>query len=441
MKSILLLDDDITFTKILQSYLKRHGYEIEVVHTVQQALKLLKSQDFDLLLLDYRLPDGTGLDVVASLSKEGKLYPILMMTSFNDVRTAVAAMRSGVSDYILKPVHQEELLHAIEHALDNFGNDTEKNITSDSQSEWVEGTSEQAHQLQQMIALVAPTPISVLIQGESGTGKEHVARTIHTKGVAAAHPFVAVDCGALNKELAFSTLFGHVKGAFTGAVQDHKGVFEQAQHGTLFLDEIGNLSYEIQVALLRVIQERVVQPLGKSHTVSVDIRILTATNEDLLTKVEVGTFREDLYHRLNEFKILVPPLRERHQDLALFINHFIQEANRQLQRNVETLSDEVWEVLHSYDWPGNLRELKNVVKRMVLLTPGIEAHVSSLPMEMTQTGMVSPPKSQKEQHQLSSEAQKIKEVLENCRYNKTSAAKELQMDRSTLYQKIKKYGL
>ncbi|MFN3755313.1 MAG: sigma-54-dependent transcriptional regulator, partial [Flavobacterium sp.] len=323
MKSILLLDDDITFTKILQSYLKRHGFEIEVVHSVQQAMKLLKSQNFDLLLLDYRLPDGTGLDVVASLSKEGKSYPILMMTSFNDVRTAVAAMRSGVSDYILKPVHQEELLHAIKQAIVNFGKDSESDVTSIPQPEWVEGISDEAYQLQQMIALVAPTPISVLIQGESGTGKEHVARTIHNKGVAASHPFIAVDCGALSKELAFSTLFGHAKGAFTGAVQDHKGVFEQAQQGTLFLDEIGNLSYEIQVALLRVIQERVVQPLGKTQPVSVDIRILAATNEDLLTKVEEGTFREDLYHRLNEFKILVPPLRERHQDLELFVNHFI----------------------------------------------------------------------------------------------------------------------
>jgi two-component system, NtrC family, response regulator HydG len=441
MKSILLLDDDITFTKILQSYLKRQGYEVEVVHAVQQALKLLKNQSFDLLLLDYRLPDGTGLDVVASLSKEGKLYPILMMTSFNDVRTAVAAMRSGVSDYILKPIHQEELLHAIEQALENFGKDLEGDVTSMPQSEWVKGTSEEANQLQQMIALVAPTPISVLIQGESGTGKEHVARTIHAKGDAASHPFIAVDCGALSKELAFSILFGHAKGAFTGAVQDHKGVFEQAQHGTLFLDEIGNLSYEIQVALLRVIQERVVQPLGKTQAVSVDIRILAATNEDLLTKVEEGTFREDLYHRLNEFKILVPPLRERHQDLELFVNHFIQDANRQLHRNVETLSDEVWEVLHSYDWPGNLRELKNVVKRMVLLTLGKEAQVSSLPMEMTQTGKLSKAKLQKEENHLSSEAQKIKEVLENCRYNKTLAAKELQMDRSTLYQKIKKYDL
>jgi two-component system, NtrC family, response regulator HydG len=408
---------------------------------VQQALKLLKNQSFDLLLLDYRLPDGTGLDVVASLSKEGKLYPILMMTSFNDVRTAVAAMRSGVSDYILKPIHQEELLHAIEQALENFGKDLEGDVTSMPQSEWVKGTSEEANQLQQMIALVAPTPISVLIQGESGTGKEHVARTIHAKGDAASHPFIAVDCGALSKELAFSILFGHAKGAFTGAVQDHKGVFEQAQHGTLFLDEIGNLSYEIQVALLRVIQERVVQPLGKTQAVSVDIRILAATNEDLLTKVEEGTFREDLYHRLNEFKILVPPLRERHQDLELFVNHFIQDANRQLHRNVETLSDEVWEVLHSYDWPGNLRELKNVVKRMVLLTLGKEAQVSSLPMEMTQTGKLSKAKLQKEENHLSSEAQKIKEVLENCRYNKTLAAKELQMDRSTLYQKIKKYDL
>jgi two-component system, NtrC family, response regulator HydG len=441
MNRLLLLDDDITFTKILQAYLNRHGFEVEITHSVQQALKTLQSSSFDVLLLDYRLPDGTGIDVVESLSNQGKNFPSIMMTSFNDVRTAVQAMRSGVSDYILKPVHQEELILTIRNVMAHGSTVQDSTPVVSNSSQWVEATSDKALQLQHMIALVAPTPISVLIEGESGTGKEHVARTIHQKSLAAAQPFIAVDCGALSKELAFSTLFGHAKGSFTGAVQDHKGVFEQAQQGTLFLDEIGNLTYEIQVALLRVIQERVVQPLGKPQPVSVDIRILAATNEDLLQKVERGEFREDLYHRLNEFKIQVPPLRERKEDLERFVYHFINESNSLLQRHVSTLSDEVWDVLHAYDWPGNLRELKNVVKRMVLLTTGSEAALASLPMEMIQSLQNQPHRNEPFLHHLNDEGQHIKSVLERCRYNKTLAAKELNIDRSTLYQKIKKYGL
>ncbi len=292
------------------------------------------------------------------------------------------------------------------------------------------------------IRLVAPTDLTLLIEGESGTGKEHVARYVHQLSPRKHKPFVAIDCGVLSEELAGSELFGSVKGAFTGAVADKKGHFELADGGTLFLDEIGNMSYEIQVKLLRAIQERVITPTGGTKKQKVDVRIIAATNEDLSSRVEAGEFREDLYYRINEFKIKIPALRERMNDFDTFLHHFLKKTNTELGKNVRRFSDALLAILKSYKWPGNLRELNNTIRRMVLLTEGPEIQVSTLPEELipAATGSFSPTTDLKLLQQ-TQEREWIINTLETVRYNKSKAARLLCIDRKTLYYKMAKYGI
>ena len=460
MTNVLLVEDDPTFSSILNGFLKRHEYEVETHYNVQGGLKAINTREFDIVLLDYRLGDGDGLELVDALRSKGLRTPAIIMTSFDDVRTAVKAMRKGVYDYITKPVNPEELLMVLQECLksDTDRSDSHPEVlpsrkqrTSRAVSpdtDYVQGESRLAKKLQEYIQLVSPTDMSVLIRGESGTGKEYVARAIHNYSKRADKPFVSIDCGTLSKELAASELFGHIKGSFTGAVVDKRGQFEEANGGTLFLDEIGNLSYDVQVKLLRALQERVIQPIGANKTVQVDVRVIAATNEDLVGASSKGNFREDLYHRINEFEILVPPLREREKDLELFINYFMDRANAELGREVSDLGPEVKAVFAAYDWPGNLRELKNVIKRMVLLTQGHTAEISSLPEDMvvsmktkenknTDQGTEGDLKSMSEAH----ERQLIIEVLEKVRYNKSKAAQMLNIDRKTLYNKLEKYNI
>ncbi|SEM94317.1 two-component system, NtrC family, response regulator HydG [bacterium A37T11] len=457
MAQILLVEDDTTFSAILDGFLKKNGHEVTVTYNVKGGIEAVYNTSFDLILLDYRLADGTGLDVLQAFRDKGSLIPAIIMTSFNDVRTAVRAMRQGVFDYITKPVNPDELLMVLNEAL-NGGDMQESSGKQRSISkvkdlaeglpEYVEGKSPEAKKLQEYIKLVAPTEMSVLIRGESGTGKEYVARAIHTHSKRANKPFISIDCGTLSKELAASELFGHIKGSFTGALTDKRGQFEEASGGTLFLDEIGNLSYDVQVKLLRALQERVIQPVGANKHVKVDVRVIAATNDELFGNAANGTFREDLYHRINEFEIIVPSLRDRGADLDLFIDYFVAKANEELGRQVTNLSDEVRSIFATYDWPGNLRELKNVIKRMVLLTPGEEAKADALPDEMV-FSMRQPqaipafPKdtvdlrSQSEAH----ERNLIIDVLQKAKYNKSKAAQMLNIDRKTLYNKLEKYGI
>ncbi|MDN3587249.1 sigma-54 dependent transcriptional regulator [Pedobacter aquatilis] len=442
MARILILEDDTTFAQLLEGFLTKNNHEVTLVTHVKQSFKLLESQEFDLLLIDYRLPDGVGLNVITHTRNLGFATPIIIMTSFNDVRTAVKSMQMGAFDYITKPVNPDELLMVIKNSLTKKDNKTTNQTTTDS--DFIRGKSAIADKLYGHIALVAPTDMSVIIQGESGTGKEFAARTLHQQSKRANKPFIAIDCGALSKDLAASELFGHVKGAFTGALNDKKGQFEAADGGTLFLDEVGNLSYEVQIKLLRALQERVIQPLGSTKQVQVDVRIITATNDDLASSMQGGEFREDLYHRLNEFKIQLPPLRDRGGDLELFINHFIQLSNRDLDRNVQTISADAKALLLNYDWPGNLRELSNVIKRMVLLTQGDVAKIEALPDEMmisvnqqTAAGNSSDLKAVNEQN----EKALITETLIRVRHNKSKAAKILNIDRKTLYAKMERYGI
>jgi len=381
MARILILEDDTTFAQLLEGFLTKNNHEVTLVTHIKQSFKLIENQEFDLLLIDYRLPDGIGFEVLTHVRDLGLSIPIIIMTSFNDVRTAVKSIQLGAFDYITKPVNPDELLMVIKNSLTK--KDSKDIIVEKVDSDLIRGKSAIADRLYEHIALVAPTDMSVIIQGESGTGKEFAARTLHQQSKRAGKPFVAIDCGALSKDLAASELFGHVKGAFTGALSDKKGQFEAANGGTIFLDEVGNLSYEVQIKLLRALQERVIQPLGSTKQVAVDVRIITATNDDLNNSIQQGEFREDLYHRLNEFKIQLPALRDRGSDLELFINHFIQLSNRDLDRNVKSISADAKSLLLNYDWPGNLRELSNVIKRMVLLSPGDIAQVNALPDEMT----------------------------------------------------------
>ncbi|WP_285009466.1 sigma-54-dependent transcriptional regulator [Pedobacter faecalis] len=438
MAKTLIIEDDLTFSHILEGFLTKNGHQAVLYQDIKTSLPALERQSPEIILLDYRLPDGTGIDVLSYLRDRQMDVPVVIMTSFNDVRTAVRSMQMGAVDYITKPVNPDELLMVINHAL-NSG-DTPSSIEF---ADALKGKSPNAEKLYEHIALVAPTNMSVIIQGESGTGKEYAARAVHMQSSRKEHPFIAIDCGALSKELAASELFGHVKGAFTGALSDKAGQFQAANKGTIFLDEIGNLSYEVQIKLLRALQERVIQPVGGTKTIKTDVRIIAATNDDLKTSVANGTFREDLYHRLNEFKIQLPPLRSRGKDIELFIDHFVALANKDLNRNVKHISAEAKELLMRYDWPGNLRELKNVIKRMVLLTPGDTAEAGSLPEEMIIAINQDPKASGSDLKAINetNERAMIVETLIKVKYNKSKAAKLLNIDRKTLYSKMERYEI
>jgi two-component system, NtrC family, response regulator HydG len=444
MASILLIEDDLTFSRILDGFLSKKGYQVTTCHKGKDGLKAFESKSFDFILLDYRLPDTTGMDLLLEIKKANTTVPVVIMTSFSDIRTAVKAIKSGAYEYITKPVNPDELLMILQQALKKEKTTAPVNTTS---NHIVLGSSPVAKELHEMVKLVAPTNMSVLIEGESGTGKENVARTIHQLSPRAKGPFVAVDCGSLSKELAGSELFGHVRGSFTGAILDKIGQFEAANKGTIFLDEVGNLSYDVQVKLLRAIQERMVQPIGSNKEMRVDVRIITATNDDLAESVRRGEFREDLYHRVNEFKLKVPAVRERGRDLYEFLDFFREDANRELQRNVRTFDDEVLKLFENYDWPGNLREMKNVVKRAVLLSREDKITLNALPQEMIEsmrelqnkekTAGVYDLKALQEVQ----EREMILKTLQEVRYNKSKAARILNIDRKTLYLKMDKYGI
>jgi len=441
MANILLVEDDKTFIQILQGFLIKHGHEVDAKNCIKDAIASIEKKEYELILLDYRLPDGIGLDLIKLLRSRNIKTPIIVITSFNDIRTAVNALKMGAFDYITKPVIPDELLMIINEAISKK-EPKQTNLLSKS-NQFVEGNSEKSTQLNDYIKLVAPTEVSVIIQGESGTGKEHIARSIHSLSKRSKEPFVAIDCGTLSTELAASELFGHSKGSFTGALNDKKGQFEMANKGTFFLDEVGNLSYEVQVKLLRTLQEKVIQPIGSNRTVKIDVRIIAATNEDLLLKVKNGSFREDLYHRLNEFKILVPALRQRKGDLKQFIQHFMTLSNVELERNVTHVSDEVMQIFSLYEWPGNLREMKNSIKRAVLLTKGDTIEKAVLPEEMILETFTNPSESEFDLKALhgTSEKEIILRTLQEVKYNKSKAARLLNIDRKTLYLKLAKYNI
>lgn len=397
MTHILIVEDDLAFGTMMQTWLKKKGFETSRATSVGAAARLLMDGTKpDLVLSDLRLPDHDGLFLLGWMRKRGHNAPFIVMTNYAEVQNAVLAMKLGAADYIAKPVQPDILLQKIKDALAQAANTTAaadastpppstpnknshsssdksnetKTETSSNVPRYIEGKSEASKQLYSYVQLVAPTPMSVLILGASGTGKEYVARRIHELSSRSDKPFFALDCGAIPKDVAASEFFGHKKGSFTGADSDKRGAFETANGGTLFLDEVGNLSYDVQVQLLRALQERRIRPVGGDREIEVDIRLVCATNENLEQAVAEGRFREDLYHRINEFTIYMPQLRERGNDLFLFADLFIRQANEELQRNVEGFDASAAEMLVSNSWPGNLRQLNNVMKRAVLLTRG-----------------------------------------------------------------------
>ncbi|NBP68090.1 MAG: sigma-54-dependent Fis family transcriptional regulator [Cytophagia bacterium] len=446
MKSILLIEDDSTFSRMISMFLTKLGYTITVAADGKEGLKKIESQPFHLVLLDYRLPDALGIDLLKEIKQAKPEIPVIIMTSFSDLRTAVRCMRAGAYEYITKPVNPDELQLLVQQALSNTVA-TQVVKTSTARSHFYEGVSDVSKELMELVKVVAPTELSVIIEGESGTGKENVANAIHRLSKRATGPFVALDCGALSKELAASELFGHTKGSFTGALNNKVGQFEMANGGTLFLDEVGNLSYEVQVKLLRAVQERKIQPIGSNKEIAVDVRIITATNENLLNASKEGNFREDLFHRLNEFKINVPTLQQRGKDVIGFAGFFREQANEELNKNVLGFSEEVLTFFQTYSWPGNLRELKNCVRRAVLLCSGELIQLSNLPAEMldadkkTESETIVANEFDLKAIQEKNEREKIIQILQEVRYNKSKAAKLLNIDRKTLYAKMEKYNI
>lgn len=384
------------------------------------------------------MPDGNGIELLKQVKAKHANLPVIMMTSYAEIQTAVQAIKLGASDYIAKPLNPEELLGKINELLpaapssDIVSREYVGNV-------YLEGQSLAATQLFQHVRLVAPTDLSVLITGSSGTGKEYIARRIHEQSTRAQAPFIAVDCGAIAKELAASEFFGHIKGSFTGAIDNKTGAFAAANGGTIFLDEIGNLTYEIQVQLLRALQERKIKPLGSNQEIPINIRLVSATNENLREAIGKGDFREDLYHRINEFTIRVPDLKERKEDLLLFANHFLDLANHELNKDIIGFDAETTRLFISYDWPGNLRQMKNVIRYATLLSSGRYITPAELPAEITELkpvkGVVSHLKDENYERTM------IIQALQEAGNNKTKAAQLLGIDRKTLYNKLKAYRI
>ncbi len=458
---ILLVEDDVVFSKMLSRFLERNGYDVIGCYSLEEAEKNL-TPAIKMIFTDLRLPDGDGINFLKQVKDIFPNLPVVVMTSYAEVSTAVEAMKLGAFDYISKPFQQEDVLNVIKNAQNTVfftpkpetvetaaplsktdHSSPAKMIKAPKVTEenpFIEGVSPASKKLSKFINLVAPTDMSVLIMGESGTGKEVVAKLIHLKSERRNKPFIAVDCGAIPKEIASSEFFGHVKGSFTGAITDKKGHFEEANGGTIFLDEVGNLSYENQIQLLRALQERRIKPIGSSKEIEVDIRVLAATNEDLLEAVNKGDFREDLYHRLNEFAIKVPSLSERKDDLMIFGSYFLEKANEKLHKNVQGFTERAVQKMLNYNWGGNLRELSNVVKRATLLTTTDYISENELPdFVMSETRHF--PTERFSFSTKENERELIIGALHETNNNKTEAAKLLGFTRKTLYNKLKAYNI
>lgn len=449
MKSILIVEDDITYGIMLKTWLTKKGYQIHTASNVARARKVIETESVDLILSDLRLPDHDGIDILRWLIKHERMIPLIIMTGYADIQSAVQAMKLGASDYVPKPINPDELLKKIEDALKKSErgdpvwapkrkNRVEQTAAVASPSDFLEGESDSAKQLYNYVRLVAPTNMSVLINGASGTGKEYVAHRIHQLSKRADKPFIAIDCGAIPKELAASEFFGHVKGAFTGALSDKTGAFVEANGGTIFLDEIGNLSYEIQIQLLRALQERKIRPIGSNKEFQVDVRLISATNEDLEQQIGKGAFREDLYHRINEFTLYMPLLKDRREDILLFANFFLDKANQEMGKHVAGFDAQACKTMETYHWPGNLRQMKNVIRRATLLATSDLITINELAdlqsvQSSVATGIAL--------HDEETEKSRIVKALRQTGNNKSRAAQLLGIDRKTLYNKLKLYNM
>ncbi len=470
MKKILIVDDEVNIGLLLSKFLSRNGFEVKTATSGVSAFEILEKEEFNLVLCDFRLEDTDGREILKKIKVQYPRTGVIIITGYSDIKLAVELIKMGAYDYITKPLYPDEILNTIKKAIETqqalneerdkpkatseTGKNREVNKQDFKQEDYVVGQSPAAKELIRQIDLVAPTTYSVVLIGESGTGKESVAKSIHLKSPRRDKPFVAMDCGSLTKELAGSEFFGHEKGSFTGALYTKIGHFEMANGGTLFLDEVGNLSYEIQAALLRTVQERKVKRIGSTKEIDLDVRIIVATNENLIDAIAKGRFREDLYHRFNEFGIYMPPLRERGKDIMIFAEYFLLSANSELNKDVKGFSADVEESFLTYPWPGNVRELKNVLRRAVLLTEGEFVQAKALPLEISTFSKVSAFENAVESVStnnsnnsekrldlknaaLEAEYETILKVLKEVNFNKTKAAQILNIDRKTLYNKMK----
>jgi two-component system response regulator HydG len=442
--SILIIDDDPYIITLLDNYFKREGYKTFTSFKGKPALKILRNERIDVVLCDIRLPDIEGTELLKYIRQLAPETAVIMMTAYAGIRAAVESIKAGAFEYVTKPILPDEISDIVRRAAD-------KNAIKGAQTDddFITGDSSKMLEVIDQAKLVAPTDMSVLIQGETGSGKEYIARLIHKNSTRKSKRFVAIDCGAIPRELASSELFGHIKGAFTGAISDKSGYFEQANGGTIFLDEIGNLTYETQVKLLRAIQQKVITRVGDSKEIEVDVRIISATNSDMLKALGDGNFREDLYHRINEFKMELPPLRERGNDIITFARHFLAEANQNLNKNVKDFDSNVINAFKSYAWYGNLREMRNVVKRSVLVTRTDYVTINALPEELRSEYSQEPdniiptedsPLNLKNAAEVA-EKYVVEQALKEANFNKSLAAKILKIDRKTLYNKIDRYGI
>lgn len=441
--TILIIDDDHYIVNLLDNFFRREGYQTHLLTKGKPALKMIQSEKIDVVLCDIRLPDINGVDLLKMLRQLAPGVPVIMMTAYAGIRAAVDSIKAGAFDYVAKPILPEEIISIVKKAIKKKQAPSPGHV-----HDFITGNSPQMLNLIEQASLVAPTNMSVLIMGETGSGKEYIARLIHNRSKRKDKSFVAIDCGAIPKELAASELFGHVKGAFTGAISNKTGFFEQANSGTIFLDEIGNLSYETQVKLMRAIQQKVITRVGDTKPIPVDVRIISATNSDLLKAAGDGHFREDLYHRINEFKLELPPLRKRGDDIIIFANHFLQEANSDLEKDVKGFDDRVVAAFKNYSWYGNLRELRNIIKRSVLITQGDFVGLHALPEELIEKHEAH---SGHAEHfsdtfdlktaALRAERVVIERALQKANNNKSLAAKLLKIDRKTLYNKMHQLGM
>lgn len=483
MKKIVVVDDEADICFLLKRFLSKNDFIVETAQNGKDGLALIDSFSPDLVMTDFRLGDITGTELLTAIKSKRPNVPVLIITGYSDIKVAVSVMKLGAYDYITKPLFPDEILVTVKKAIADAESSKKEQVEyaasvevsdhvkparrgySKSKAGYVMGQSDVSDNLFRQVDLVAPTNFSVIIYGESGSGKEAIAQEIHNRSKRKDMPFVAMDCGAISKELAGSELFGHEKGSFTGALQTKIGHFEMANGGTLFLDEVSNLSYEIQVALLRVVQERKMRRIGGSKEIDLDVRILVASNERLLDSAKNGKFREDLYYRFNEFTIEVPALRNRKDDLMLFANTFLESTNTELSKSVTGFSDEVIDDFLSYSWPGNLRELKNVIKRATLLSDGDLIEEKSLPFEIVNyrklkdldeepasapvfVNISSPEVADGDDVKPSlktvaneAEYDMIMQVLRDVNFNKSKAARLLNIDRKTLYNKMKQFDI
>ena len=478
MKKILVIDDDRDICLLLNRFLTRRGYEVIEMYTGKKALVWLESHQPNLVMCDYRLGDMDAMEMLTSIKNKYPEVPVIIITGYSDMRTAVKVMKMGAYDYITKPLLPDEIIHTIQQAIDHSESAAAKPavkakagpVPADKpkmeatgvtySGDYIFGDTEAFRKILKQVALVAPTSYSVIIYGETGSGKESIAQEIHKRSKRSSKTFIAIDCGALSKELAASELFGHEKGSFTGALNQKIGCFELANGGTIFLDEVANLPYDVQVSLLRVVQERKMRRVGGTKDIDLDVRILIASNELLWNATRTGKFREDLYHRFNEFSIEIPPLRDRRDDIMLFASHFLQKTNEELGKQVKGFDPDVEEIFKKYVWFGNLRELKNVIKRATLLTEGEFIEARSLPFEISNfsklqfseqapsatgqpvnetrnpNGKINLNESSLKEASIDAEYEMILQALKESNYNKSKAAQLLKIDRKTLYNKM-----